>query len=114
MKHNYGILAIALTSLLVGCAPKMTYSIATGTELILPFGGSAEWIEVEGKIGSGKFEGKFGVIKVSGGNLFYKTSSGWEMYPDLIQFYTIELKEDGFYFDGKLRKPTKTIPETEI
>jgi hypothetical protein len=97
--------------LLVGCAPKITHRIAPGTELILPFGGSASYSGVNGDISRGDFEGPFGKIKLRGRNLYMLSDSGWYHYPDIVRYYKIEWTKAGLLFDGNRIQPKQILKE---
>jgi hypothetical protein len=115
MKNTFLPLALAVIVLFSGCKPKMTYRVAVGTQLILPFSGGAETTEIDGKVVSGKFEGNYGKIRVSSGSLYFKNGDKWDEYPEINRYYEIKLTGTGeLLFDGKVIAPSKQVSENEI
>ena len=114
---NKNIKAMLLTSVLLfaGCAPKMTYRVSAETKLVLPFSGHAESTSIEGLMINATFEGKYGKIKVTKGNLYFQRGEMWDEYTKISQFRKIELKEGSrLMFDGNVVAPSRSISENEI
>jgi hypothetical protein len=84
--------------ILGGCSPRITHRIAPGTDLVLPFGGSASYSGVNGDISYGEFEGPFGEIKLRGRSIYIKSESGWIHYPNISMYYRIEWTKSGLLF----------------
>jgi len=115
MKQRYLTVVLMIMVLFSGCKPEMTYRVATGTDLILPFSGGAEMTEMDGKVISGKFEGNYGKIRILRGSLYFKRGDRRDEYPEINRYYKIHLTGSGkLLFDGKEVPPSKSVSENEI